>query len=107
MAILVVQGFVRGFLGHYKCPLHRALAWSFEAGNCAGRKENPGAKMFANKILFIASSVSVAAYAMDSELWMVPCIVLMVFTTLEWALSFCAACWVYGFWYSKFPPKIV
>lgn len=105
MGILVVQGFIRGFLGHYKCPLHRVLAWSFESQNWAGRKENPGAKMFANKILFVASSVSVLAYAMGSELWVIPCTVLMIFTTLEWAVSFCAACWAYGLWYSKFPPK--
>lgn len=105
MAILVVQGFVRGLLGHYKCPAHRVWAKLFEAYGWAGKKENAGAKMFANKILFLASTVSVIAYAMGSTFWTVPCMVLMVFTTLEWAFSFCAACSVYGLWYRWFPPK--
>jgi hypothetical protein len=44
-------------------------------------------------------------YLAGSTLWVVPCIALIVFSTLEWALSFCAACWAYGVWYQKFPPK--
>lgn len=105
MLILVAQGFVRGFLGHYKCPMHRLLAWSAERKGWGGKKENPGAKMFVNKVLFIVSSIAVLLYASGNGLWVVPCFMLAVFTTLEWALSFCAACWVYGVWYSKFPPK--
>lgn len=105
MLILAVQGLIRGFLGHYKCPMHRVWAKLFEARGWAGKKENPGAKMFANKILFIAASVAVIAYMLGSPLWKVPVTVLLVFTTLEWALSFCAACWVYGAWYNWFPPK--
>lgn len=105
MLILVVQGFVRGFLGHYKCPMHRFFSWMLESQGWGGKKENPGAKMFANKVLFIVSSISVLIYAFGGEFWIVPCIMLMIFTTLEWAVSFCAACWAYGAWYSKFPPK--
>src|SRR5690625_4805380 len=105
MLILVVQGFVRGFLGHYKCPMHRFFAWSFESRGWGGKKENPGSKMFANKVLFVVSSISVLLFVAGSELWLVPCIMLAVFATLEWALSFCAACWVYGAWYTRFPPK--
>jgi len=105
MAILVVQGFVRGFLGHYKCPAHRVWAKLFESRRWGGKKENAGAKMFANKVLFVASLVSVVAYALGSDIWMIPCIVLMMFTTLEWAFAFCAACSVYGLWYRWFPPK--
>ncbi len=105
MVLLIVQGFVRGFIGHHRCPMHLVWKRAFEAMGCGGHKENAGAKMFANKILFIASSVSVALLAAGNPLWMIPCGVLLVFTTLEWAFSFCAACWVYGFWYQKFPPK--
>lgn len=105
MLILVAQGFVRGFLGHYKCPMHRVLAWSAQQKGWGGKKENPGAKMFANKVLFIVSSIAVLLYASGTGLWVVPCFMLALFTTLEWALSFCAACWAYGIWYSKFPPK--
>jgi len=61
--------------------------------------------MFANKLLFIASSVAVLTYVLGSPIWQIPVSVLLVFTTLEWAFSFCAACWVYGAWYKFFPPK--
>lgn len=105
MVVPVVQGLVRGFFGHHRCPAHHLWKRLFEARGWGGKKENAGAKMFANKILFLASSVSVALLVAGSDLWKIPCIVLIVFTTLEWALSFCAACWVYGLWYQKFPPK--
>ncbi|HLR82645.1 MAG TPA: DUF4395 family protein [Paenalcaligenes sp.] len=105
MIILVVQGFIRGFIGHYRCPAHRIWSTLFEMKNIAGQKENAGAKMFANKILFIASSVTVIAYASGSTMWQIPVIALLIFTTLEWAFSFCAACWVYGLWFRFFPPK--
>lgn len=105
MAILAVQGLVRGFLGHYKCPSHRLWAKLFEAQNWGGKKENPGAKMFANKVLFVAATVSVVAYALGIGIWKIPIFALLIFTTLEWAISFCAACWVYGMWYNWFPPK--
>lgn len=106
MVVPAVQGLVRGFFGHHRCPLHRLWKRIFESQGWGGKKENAGAKMFANKILFVASSVSVALYAAGSTLWVIPCYVLIVFSFLEWALSFCAACWVYGAWYSRFPPKM-
>jgi len=105
LALLVIQGFVRGFIGHHRCPLHLVWKRLFEASGRAGRKENAGAKMFANKILFIASSVALVLFALGSPLWQIPCIALIVFSFLEWAFSFCAACWVYGAWYQRFPPK--
>lgn len=105
MVIPLVQGFVRGFFGHFKCPAHRMLNWLLTKNDWIGAKENAGAKMFANKILFIASAVTLALFASGSSLWQVPVSVLIVFTALEWAFSFCAACWVYGAWYRWFPPK--
>lgn len=104
MALLVLQGAVRGFIGHHRCPAH--LAWKailMRTGH-AGKKEDAGAKMFASKILFVASSVSLALFLAGSSLWVVPCGALIAFSIAEWALSFCAACWVYGAWYRKFPP---
>src|SRR5690625_4760517 len=80
MIILAVQGFVRGFLGHYKCPSHRLWAKLFESNDWGGQKENAGAKMFANKILFIAATVSVVAYALGSGIWQIPVIALLIFT---------------------------
>lgn len=104
LAILVVQGFVRGFFGHHRCPSHWLWKRVFTAQGWAGKQEDAGAKMFANKILFLASSVAFTLFLTGSSLWKVPTSLLIGFSFLEWALSFCAACWVYGAWYRRFPP---
>jgi hypothetical protein len=104
LAIPAVQGLVRGFLGHPRDPLHRAWKRLFEARGWAGRKENAGAKMFANKILFFVSVAAIVIAAFGSTAWRIPAIVLGTFATLEWAFSFCAACWAYAAWYRVFPP---
>ena len=106
MLMLVAQGFVRGFIGHHRCPAHLLWKKIAESRKWGGKKENAGAKMFANKLLFLASTASMALYFTGSGLWVVPCAVLIVFSFLEWALSFCVACWAYGFWYQRFPPKM-
>jgi len=106
MALVVAMGLVRGFFGHHYCPSHyvwKALMLRFK---CAGKLEDAGAKMFANKILFIASSASLTLFFLGSDLWMIPAAMLVIFATLEWAFSFCVACWVYGAWYRKFPPGL-
>lgn len=106
LLIPLVQGFVRGFFGHYKCPSHIVWAKLFEARGWGGKKENAGAKMFANKMLFLASAVAlVLAFAVQSPLWQAPCIAIVVLTALDWSMGFCAACSVYGLWYRQFPPK--
>lgn len=104
MGLLVLQGAVRGFVGHHRCPSH--LLWKRIALRLGrqGKKENAGAKMFASKVLFVASAASLALFLAGSPLWKVPCVALIVFSFLEWALEFCAACWVYGAWYRRFPP---
>lgn len=104
MALLVLQGAVRGFAGHHRCPAHLAWKALLLQADLAGRQEDAGAKMFANKLLFLASAVSMALFLAGSSLWIVPCSVLIAFSTAEWALSFCAACWAYGVWYRRFPP---
>lgn len=106
LPVLAFMGLVRGFFGHYKCPSHRGFAKLLQSMNIAGDKENAGAKMFANKILFIAATVASVLYFTGNSFWVVPTIALVIFSTLEWAFSFCAACWVYGFWYKMFPPKM-
>ena len=106
MAVLVVQAFVKGFFGHYKCPSHLLWKRLFDVYVWTGAMVNAGAKMFAAKILLIASSVSLGLFLADSEFWKIQCMILIVFSFLEWALSFCAACWVYGLWYRFFPPKM-
>lgn len=105
LPVLALMGFVRGFFGHYKCPSHRLFTKIMTAMNIAGKKENAGAKMFANKLLFIAATVASVLFFVDIDLWRVPASILVVFSTLEWALSFCVACWSYGYWYKLFPPQ--
>lgn len=104
MVIPMAQGLVRGFFGHRHDPLHRLWNRIAEARGWGGRKEDAGAKMFANKILFVASAVALVLLASGSPMWKLPVGVLIVFSFLEWALSFCAACWAYGLWYKRFPP---
>jgi hypothetical protein len=105
LPVLALMGFVRGFFGHYKCPSHRLFTKVMTAMNIAGKKENAGAKMFANKLLFVAATVGSVLFFMGIDLWKVPAGVLLVFSTLEWALSFCIACWSYSYWYKLFPPQ--
>ncbi len=106
MPLLVVQGFVRGFIGHHRCPAHLLWKKVAEARQWGGKKENAGAKMFANKVLFVVSTITMLLYLSGTDLWMVPATALLLFSTMEWAFSFCAACWAYGFWYQHFPPKM-
>jgi hypothetical protein len=104
MLATAAQGLVRGFLGHSRDPLHRVWKRVFESRGWGGRKENAGAKMFANKVLFFVSVLILGLAAFGSEGWRIPCTALAVFATLEWAFSFCAACWAYAAWYRIFPP---
>jgi hypothetical protein len=105
MLVPAAQGLVRGFFGHARCPAHRLWKSIAEARGWGGKKENAGAKMFANKILFIASLAALGLAASGLEFWKVPVSLLLVFTFLEFAFAFCAACWVYGAWYKRFPPR--
>lgn len=57
--------------------------------------------MFANKVLFVASGVALTLYLAGSAMWQVPCAVLIGFSFLEWAFSFCAACWAYSAWHAR------
>jgi hypothetical protein len=105
MLPLVAAGFVRGFFGHYRCPIHRSSLWLLERVGKPGPKENAGAKMFAAKVLFFVSAVSVVLWLAGSPLWKVPAAMLAVFSFLEWALAFCAACWAYTIWYRLRPQQ--
>lgn len=106
MAVPALQGLVRGGWGHHREPLHGVWKRLFVARGWAGPLEDAGAKMFAAKLLFIASTAALVLAAIGQPMWQVPVAVLMVFSTLEWALAFCAGCWAYGAWYRVFPPKM-
>ena len=99
MPLLIVQGLVRGFFRHGLCPMHRVFAGLLQKLGAAGKQENAGAKMFANKLLFIASTVATILWLAGSSMWVVPTTVLLVFSFMEAAFSFCAACWAYTLWY--------
>lgn len=99
LLVLVVQGLVRGFIGHTRCPSHRIYSRLLEKMGQAGHRENAGAKMFANKLLCIASTMACGLWLYGSSMWTLPATALLVFSFLEAALSFCAACWVYTLWY--------
>ena len=96
---------VKGFIGHHKCPSHQLWKKLFVAMGWQGKAENAGAKMFAGKLLFIASTVALSLFALGKPQWRVPASALLLFSFLEWAFAFCAACSVYNVWYRYFPPK--
>jgi hypothetical protein len=99
LPLLMLQGLVRGFVGHRKCPSHLAYTALLAKLGAAGKQENAGAKMFANKILLLASSVGFALWLAGSQMWVVPITALVIFSFMEAAFSFCAACWAYTLWY--------
>lgn len=105
MAILIAQGFIRGFFGHHREPMNAVWVKLFDKQGWAGKKENAGAKMFAAKLLFLASTVSLGLFLAGLSFWTIPCYVLIVFSFMEWAFSFCAGCWAYTLWFQAFPPK--
>ncbi len=99
MFILVVQAFLRGFVGHRADPLNPMWVSLFKSLNLAGKQENAGAKMFAVKLLFIGSSATLLLLMSGASIWMMPIYVLLFFSVLEWAFGFCAGCWAYTFWH--------
>jgi Domain of unknown function (DUF4395) len=103
MPLLAIQGFIRGFFRHGLEPVHKFVSAQLVAGKRGGKLEDAGAKMFANKILFVAATVTTVLWLLGSSMWMVPAGVLFVFSFLEWALSFCAGCWAYSAYY-RFKP---
>jgi hypothetical protein len=105
LVLTLVQGFIKGFFGHYREPLHRFWMAQFTQRGWQGKLEDAGAKMFAAKLLAVASAVALALWLAGSPMWQLPAAVLLLFSFLEWALSFCAGCWAYGAWYRRFPPS--
>lgn len=105
LVVTAVQGLVKGFFGHHRCPAHLLWRKLFQARGWGGKLEDMGAKMFAAKLLMLASAVGLGLFLGGSALWQVPTVVLLVFSFLEWAFGFCAGCWAYGAWYKAFPPK--
>lgn len=97
--LIAIQSFVRGFINPHKCFFHLGVEKVLMKYNKAGHKENAGAKMFAQKLLFIASVVTMLLYFNNSSLVIFPLSVITAFSILEWAFSFCIACWAYSIFY--------
>lgn len=99
LVVVGIQGFVRGFIDPHRCMVHRVLTGYLEKRGWGGRRENAGAKMFAQRLLFLASVVATVLWFSGSSMYVVPGFVLLVFSFLEFVFSFCVACWAYGLWY--------
>jgi hypothetical protein len=104
LALTLAWGGVRGFFGHHRCPSHLLWKKAFTRWNVQGKLEDAGPKMFAAKVLFVVSAIALLLFLSGSGLWQVPATALLLFSLLEWAAGFCAACWAYGAWYRRFPP---
>lgn len=97
-AVLVVGGFLRGFVSPHRCPsyllyarLMARLGWT--------KSVNAGAKMFADKIAGVAGLAMLGTWLAGSEIGMIPAGAILLFAFLDLATGFCAACWAYGAWY--------
>jgi hypothetical protein len=97
--LLAVQGFIRGFLRHGLEPVHKAMTQWLAAKGWQGLLEDAGAKMFANKILFVAATVATVLNLLGLPMWKIPVTALLIFSFAEWAFSFCAGCWAYSAYY--------
>lgn len=97
-AVLVIGGFLRGFVSPHRCLSYKLfervaakLGWA--------KPVNAGSKMFADKIAFVAGSVMLGTWLAGSDIGMIPGYAILGFAFLDLATGFCAACWAYGFFY--------
>ncbi len=103
--LLAIQGFVRGFFRHGLEPLHRVSTGLLKSWGRSGKAEDAGAKMFANKILFIAATIATVLWSLSIPMWKVPVTALLIFSAMEWGFKFCAGCWAYSLYYQIRQPK--
>ena len=114
MAVLALQGGLRGWLGHHREPLHALWKRLLQARGweVVSAVDGPSGLTLADTMTpppiimkcWTGMAMALLLAAAGSTLWRVPVAVLVVFSTLEWALAFCAGCWAYGWWYRRFPP---
>ena len=96
--ILAVGGFIRGFVSPHKCLSYK-LFEKITAQIGWVKKINAGAKMFADKIAFVAGSVMAISWLAGSSIGNIPATAILIFAFLDLATGFCAACWAYSAWY--------
>lgn len=97
--ILMLSAALRGFVSPHKCPAYLLFS-SLTRKMGLEKKINAGAKLFADKIVTLAAGVMAFTWVAGSTIGDIPAIVLMVFATIDLVTGFCAACWVYGLWYT-------
>ena len=96
--ILVLGGFLRGFVSPHKCPSYK-LFEGMTARIGWVKKVNAGSKMFADKIACVAGVVMAATWWSGSDIGMIPASAILLFAFIDLATGFCAACWAYAAWY--------
>lgn len=97
-AVLVVGGLLRGFVSPHRCLSYKLferltakLGWA--------KNVNAGAKMFADKIAFVAGAVMLGTWLAGSTIGAIPAAAILVFAFVDLTTGFCAACWAYGLYY--------
>ncbi len=96
--VLAFGGLLRGFVSPHKCPSYLAFA-AITRGMGKQKMVNAGAKMFADKIVAIAGAVMFGTWLAGSAVGDIPAVALLLFSFIDLTTGFCAACWVYGWWY--------
>lgn len=79
--------------------MHKTIQKILVSFKKSGEKENAGSKMFAQKLLFLASTFTLILYLTNSSMIILPLFVIFMFSILEWSLGFCIACWTYNIFY--------
>ncbi|MDR1995876.1 DUF4395 family protein [Azonexus sp.] len=96
--LLVLGGFLRGFVSPHYCLSYRLFS-GITSKLGLGKMQNAGSKMFSDKIAFVAGMVMVASWLLDSEIGMIPAAAILIFSLLKILTGFCVACWAYTLWY--------
>lgn len=96
--LLVLGGFLRGFVSPHKCLSYKLFA-GLTGKLGLSRMQNAGSKMFADKVAFIAGAVMVGSWLLGSEIGLIPATAILIFAAIDLVTGFCAACWAYGLWY--------
>lgn len=97
-ALLVVGGFIRGFISPHKCLSYKLFSKITKSAGWT-KNVNAGSKMFADKIACIAGSVMFGTWLFGNPIGDIPASVLLFFSFIDLTLGFCAACWAYTLWY--------
>ncbi len=102
--LLVIDFFLRGFaFGRYS-PLNRTSDWIDRKFFPPGRQIDRAPKLFAARLGFIFCDCLLIAIIFElTTLTLFISCVLLLFSFLEFALGFCAGCYVYSFLRKFFP----